>query len=104
MAKVNWTIQSIKDIENIAEFIAKDSEKYATIQTQRFFEIVTALEFQPHIGKKVPEINKSNIRELILGNYRIIYVIKLNQDVDIITVHHSKRLLINNPSVKKRLS
>lgn len=104
MAKVNWTIQSIKDIENIAEFIAKDSEKYATIQTQRFFEIVTALESQPQIGKIVPEINKSNIRELILGNYRIIYVIKLNQDVDIITVHHSKRLLINNPFIKKRLS
>ena len=104
MAKVRWTIQSIRDIENIAEFIAKDSEKYAIIQTQRFFEVVGVLTSQPEIGKIVPELNRSNIKELILGNYRIIYVIKLNQEIDIITVHHSKRLLTNNPAIKKRLS
>jgi len=33
MVKINWTPQSSYDIDNIAEFIAKDSEKYAKIQT-----------------------------------------------------------------------
>lgn len=38
MVKVNWTLQSISDITNIADFIAKDSERYAQIQVGRFFE------------------------------------------------------------------
>ena len=37
MVKVIWTDQSIDDINNIAEFIAKDSFKYAQIQVNTFF-------------------------------------------------------------------
>lgn len=37
MVEINWTKQAVKDIDNIAEFIAKDSEYYAQIQVQRFF-------------------------------------------------------------------
>ena len=36
MVEVNWASQSIEDIENIAAYIAKDSEKYAQIQVQDF--------------------------------------------------------------------
>jgi len=32
MVKIIWTDQAIEDINNIAEFIAKDSEKYAKIE------------------------------------------------------------------------
>ncbi len=43
MVKVKWTYQAIEDIEGIAEFIAKDSEKYAAIQVQRFFDKASIL-------------------------------------------------------------
>lgn len=101
MVKVNWTKQSINDIDHIAEFISKDSEKYAAIQTLRFFEAAKILEHQPEIGRIVPEINNQNIRELIEGNYRIIYRVKNLNVIDILTVHHSKRLISNNPIFKK---
>lgn len=47
MVKVNWTLQSIQNIEHIADFIALDSQRYAEVQVQRFFDAVKILEIQP---------------------------------------------------------
>ena len=44
-----------------------------------------------YIGRIVPEINREYIRELIEGNYRIIYKIVSKQQIDILTIHHSSR-------------
>ncbi len=39
----------------------------------------------------MPETNKSNIRELIEGRYRIIYKIVSTEHIDILTIHHSSK-------------
>jgi toxin ParE1/3/4 len=101
MAEINWTDQALQDIDNIAEFISKDSLKYAKIQTQLFFERVEPLCTQPELGRVVPELQKKKIRELIVGNYRIVYRIISLKRIDILTIHHSRRLLQNNPNIKK---
>jgi toxin ParE1/3/4 len=100
MVEVRWTAQSLEDINNISEFIAKDSEKYASIQVKRFFELAEILEHQPTSGRVVPEFQDETLRELILGNYRLIYLIVSKTRIDILTVHHSRRLLLNNPAFK----
>lgn len=97
MADVKWTPQSLEDVEDIALFIARDSEKYAKLQVHRFFLKTEILQTQPFAGRIVPEIGKKTIRELIQGNYRIIYKIVNANRIDILTVHHSRRLLTNNP-------
>ncbi len=51
----------------------------------------TRLKSQPKVGKVVPEINNPNIREIALGNYRIICKIVAKQQVDILTIHHAAR-------------
>lgn len=101
MVEVNWTSQSLVDIENIADFIAKNSDKYAKIQVQRFFERVSILETNPLLGKVVPELKNKTIRELLTGNYRIIYRVVNKKRVDIITIHSSFRLIENSPVFKK---
>ena len=73
MAQVRWTPQSVNDIDQIAEYIAKDSTVYASIQTERFFEAVKILKGQIRAGRIVPEIGDETIREIIIGYYRIIY-------------------------------
>jgi len=95
--EINWTTHSLDDIENIADFISKDSEHFALIQIEKFFERVKILEKHPRIGRVVPEIDIENIRQLIEGNYRIIYRIVSQSRIDIITVHHSSKLLSNEP-------
>ena len=102
MVEIRQTDQSLEDINNIAEFTAKDSEKYARIQVQRFFDKTEVLINHPDAGRIVPESGNKTIRELILGNYRIIYLIVDVEEVDILTVHHGRRFLRNNPVFKKK--
>lgn len=75
MVEVRWTVQANDDVENIAEYIAKDSEKYASLQVQRFIEAVEILVTYPKTGRIIPETNLENLRELIAGNYRIMYAV-----------------------------
>jgi len=49
----------------------------------------------PYSGKVVPEFNKEYIRELIRGNYRLVYQIVGENRIDILTVHHCARLTTN---------
>jgi addiction module RelE/StbE family toxin len=94
MAKVIWTQRSLTDLISIAEFISKDSIKYASLTLQRIIGAARYLENNPKIGRRVPEVGKShNIREIILGNYRIIYKISNSRTVHSLTVHHSARKL-----------
>lgn len=92
MAKMKWTPQALDDIEAISNFIARDSTYYAGIFTVEVFEAVENLDLFPESGRIVPELNRNEIGEVILGNYRIIYRVK-EKIVEILTVYHSARLL-----------
>jgi plasmid stabilization system protein ParE len=69
MAEIRWTDLGIEDINNIAEYISRDSLTFARIQTERFFERAKILETQPLAGRIVPELNQQFTRELVMGNY-----------------------------------
>ena len=101
MVEIRQAPQAIEDIEFIARYIAKDSVKYASIQVQEFFDAAIILEDFPHSGRIVPEIGNKNIRELIVGFYRLIYLIRNSNVIEIITVYHSSRLL-KTKDIKKR--
>ena len=94
MVKIIWTQRSLNDLKSITEYIAKDSVKYASLTLQRILDVTNYLETNPRIGRMVPEVGKNNkIREIIFGNFRIIYKISGSQSVHILTVHHSARRL-----------
>ena len=96
MVKIRWNEEAIIDIDESAGFIAEDSVVYAQIQVERFFERVEILKSVPKAGKRVPETKDDKIRELIEGNYRIIYQIKSNSELEILCVIHGMRLLKNH--------
>jgi len=89
---VNWTDQALDDLDCICLFIARDSPRYARIFAQRAFEATERLEEFPLSGRMVPEVGRKDIREVILGNYRIIYRVR-DEEVEILTVHHGARML-----------
>ena len=93
MAEVKFTLQSISDLEDIAEYISKDSFFYASMQVQKLIKRTDLLEKQPLRGRVVPELKIKSIRELIEGNYRIVYRIVNDNMSHILTFHHSKRKL-----------
>ena len=94
MARLNWSDQAIIDLTNIAEFIAKDSVRYSKITVTRIRTTARTLQKYPLSGRKVPETDIENIRELIRGNYRIFYNVFSPDRIDIITIHHSAMRLI----------
>lgn len=91
MVQINWTKLALTDLKEIHDYIARDSRKYAKLQVIRIRSQTTVLKKQTSLGRIVPEIRENNIRELIFGNYRIIYRIVTNTRIDIITIHHSAR-------------
>jgi len=92
MVKVKWTEHAIEELEDIAEYILKDSEKYAQILVKQVYEMVTQLNQFPQIGRIVPEYNNPNLREILYKNYRINYLIK-DECIEIISVIHGSRML-----------
>ena len=95
MAKVIWAEAAIDDLTNIAEYSSHYSEKYASSIVSRLFNRVNILKTMPKLGRIVPEKNDDTIRELIEGNYRIIYEVKRDESVEILVVHHSSKSLGN---------
>lgn len=77
---------------DISGCIAEDNPKASIKWVESVFEIIEQLEQYPESGRVVPEINKSNIRELIYGDYRIVY--KIHQEgLYILTIRHFKQML-----------
>lgn len=90
--KIIWTEPAILDLETIKEYIAKDSEYYASRFVEKVIYAVEKLIGFPRLGRQVPELNKDEIRELLYNNYRIIY--KLNStELYILAVIHAAREL-----------
>lgn len=88
MVKIIWAKRSLIDLEDIAEYVSKDSIKYAKITIEGIIKEAARLEDNPLIGRIVPEVNDEKFRELIKGNYRIIYQHD-EQKINILTIHHS---------------
>ena len=93
MVNVIWTETAIEDLKLIHEYISKDSKLYADRFVEKIITRVKQLENFPKSGRVVPEFNSKIIRELIEGNYRIIYRITRDNDNGIVRIHHAARQL-----------
>ncbi len=93
MAEVKWTDEALDNLNEIAEYISKGSIRYAEITAAKLFSRTDILEQHPLIGRVVPEFSDKTIRQLIEGNYRIIYRVISEAEIHVIAVHHAKRRL-----------
>ena len=93
MVRINWTRQAVTDLQSIAEYISKDSKFYAKREILKIRNATTILKTFPLSGKIITEISKPDFREIIQGNYRMIYKIVSKQRIDIITIHHAAQSL-----------
>jgi len=87
-----WTPHALTDLREIRGYIAADSPVNATRMVQRLIGRVGQLNVFARSGRKVPELDQDDIRELIEAPYRVIYRIAQNH-VEIMTVVHGARLL-----------
>ncbi len=87
---VKWSIPAKLDLKRIYDYIAQDSTFYARkVADEILDKSVDLLEF-PEIGRKVPEVDESNIREVFVYSYRLIYELD-GRNIHILAVIHCKR-------------
>jgi toxin ParE1/3/4 len=72
MVQINWTRLAIEDLKGIYDFIVRDSVKYAKIEVLKLKIRTHILRTNPLSGRKIPEMDNKQYRELIEGNYRIV--------------------------------
>lgn len=79
MVKVIWAEFALEDLKLIHAYISKDSKIYADRFVEKIIDRVSQLGKFPKSGRIVPEFELTTIRELIEGNYRIVY--KINPEI-----------------------
>ena len=88
--KIIWTESAWQDLEETAEYIAKDSIHYAAAIVRQGRDAARSLTRLSERGRIVPEFNDPAIRELIVGNYRLIYQLT-DQAIYIVGFIHGAR-------------
>jgi plasmid stabilization system protein ParE len=98
--RIIWSPLAIERVTEIALYIAEDKPGASEKWVDSVFESVEKLTTFPKSGRIVPEIAKDNFREIIHGNYRIIYSISENI-IEILTVRHGMQLLSESDITSK---
>jgi len=91
--KLEWSPLAMDRVGKIAEYIYLDSPSSAKKWSNEIFDSTEKLLDLPNIGRVVPELEDKKIREIIKGNYRIIYRIDTNI-ISILTVRHTRQILL----------
>ena len=86
------SLNADNDLSQIYFYISNDSLYYANKTIDNILSRLEDLTLFHYMGRKVPEYNINNIRELIYKSYRIIYEIESNK-ILIRRIWHSSRLL-----------
>jgi toxin ParE1/3/4 len=90
--RIVWSSRAAQDLDSITEYIAADSPAYAGVVLKNILNQTRILARFPQAGRKVPEFDDENIRELVVYSYRIIYRLQ-NDEALIVAVIHGKRVL-----------
>jgi len=92
LVNLNWHRHAKFNLIQIYDYIYQDSIYYSVKTINEIVDLASNLEIFPYMGRKVPEYNFYNIRELIYKSYRIIYEVQLNKII-IHRIWHSARNL-----------
>ena len=88
--KLIFSDRAISDLEQIGCYISKNSPETARRHVQKLINRARLAARFPKSGRVVPEYQEDNLRELIEGNYRIVFEIhKKKKTVTIITIFES---------------
>jgi len=92
MAQIKWTEPALNDLNEIAEYIALDKPITAQKLVKKVFESMTRLKEHPQSGRRPPELQDTNYREMIVGPCRVFYRIEKSK-IYILYVMRSEREL-----------
>lgn len=90
--RVLWTEQAWTRLAEIEAFIARDNPAAAPKFVDKLIERGDALARYPERGRKLREMPGAGLREIVVGNYRLIYRVT-SSAIEVLTVFEAHRLL-----------
>ena len=90
MSRLLWTEPAVADLDSIHAYISRDAIVYADAIILEILNAVERLVDFPESGRFVPELDDDQTRELLVGNYRVLYEVDSDR-VSILTVLHGAR-------------
>ncbi len=88
---IRWSARARADVIGIRNFIARDNTVAARRWAAQLIEAVEKAAEMPRMGRKVPEFQREDIREVIRGNYRVVYSIG-KRTISVLTIFEGHRL------------
>lgn len=87
---VVWTEHALQCLAEIEDYIAMDDPATAVVFVERLIRRTDILVDQPQAGRTVPEVPGRELRELIEGNYRVVY--RINESaIEVLTVFEAHK-------------
>ncbi len=90
--KLRWTHRARQDLIEIGRYIARDKPEAARRWVERLRQRAQAATAMPRSGRKVPEIDRDDVREVLVRRYRIVYQIHASE-IRVLAVFEGHRLL-----------
>ena len=88
--KVRFLISAKQDMQSIKAYIAKDSPQAARRLMKKSRKSTDRLEEFPRSGRVIPELQNSDLREILVDRYRIMYQVD-DTNVNVFAVYESRR-------------
>lgn len=85
-----WTEAALGQLEAIRDYLARTSPEYAARVVERIVGRSERIVSFPRAGRMVPEYEIDEVRQVVEGAYRIIYLIKEEQ-VEVLAIIHTSR-------------
>lgn len=90
--KLRWTRRAERQLVEIGQYIAEDKPGASRRWVERLRHLARQAAEHPGSGRIVPELDRPDIREVILRGYRLVYRIG-DGAIEVLTVFESHRRL-----------
>lgn len=97
MVNIELNLSAKEDMKQIEEYISRNSIYYANKTIEEIVKRIKNLSMFPYMGRKIPEYNNINLRELIYKSYRILY--KVNSNIYVLNIVHHSRDILNSINI-----
>lgn len=88
--RVVWTEPALAQLESIFDFISQTSVDYAHSVITGILDRADQIAKFPRSGRIVPKYDLDDVREIIEGRYRVIYLVK-ESTIDVLAVVHTSQ-------------
>ena len=89
---ITWTESASDDVAEIASYIARDSESYASTVVRELIAAGRSLTILAERGRVVQEYLDPTIRQLLVRDYRVVYQ-DSDSTIHVLRIIHGARLL-----------